>query len=117
MPKKDMTDQEFMTICHKAFKDFKGDVREFEKAVGTLYVARYIGWKPIYLMQDRKSLKKYEGFLKIEFQEVVEPEGKEAHRSAAWVILTKAKEKITNFWAAVRGETDADVRTPELKLK
>jgi len=115
MSEKRMTDEEFMAICNKAFKDFKGDVRDFEKAVGTLFVARFTGWKPIYLMQDRKSLKKYEDFLSIKFQDVVEAEGKAAQRSYAWILLTRAKEKFTNFWAVVRGETNADIRTPEFK--
>lgn len=117
MPKKIMTDDEFMAICNKAYKDFKGDVREFERAVGTLYVARYIGWKPIYLIQDRKSLKKYEDYLGIKFQEVTDPAGKDADRSVAWSLLQKAKEKLTNFWAVVRGESGTDIRTPEFKSK
>ncbi len=117
MSEKPMTDQEFMALCHKGIKNFDGDIREFERAVGTLFVARYTGWKPIYLMQDRKSLKKYEDFLNIKFQEVVPPEGDAAHRSLAWKLLSKAKETITNFWAVVRGETDSHIRTPEFKLK
>jgi hypothetical protein len=113
MGAKKMTDQEFMRICDKAIKGFGGNIAEFERAVGTLFVARYTGWKPIYLMQDRKSLKKYEEFLGIKFQEAVEDEGDMAQRSLAWKLLTKAKEKLTNFWKVVRGEADEDVRSPE----
>src|SRR5688500_644725 len=62
---KDMTDEQFMEICEEALKHFDGSIGELERAIGTLYVARYTGWKPIYLMQDRKSLKKYEDLLGI----------------------------------------------------
>ncbi len=117
MQTKKMTDQEFMEICHKALKTFDGNIAEFERAVGTLFVARYTGWKPIYLMQDRKSLKKYEGFLNIEFQEVVPAEGEAAHRSYAWKMLSKAKEKLTNFWQVVRGEAGADIRSPDFRIR
>lgn len=114
---KGMTDQEFMAICHKAFRDFKGDIREFERAVGTLYVARYTGWKPMYLMHDRKSVKKYENHLDIKFQEIVPAEGDAAHRSAAYLLLIKAKKTLTDFWGVVRGESGNNIRTPEFKLK
>ncbi len=106
-----------MQICHKAFKDFKGNIVEFERAIGTMYVARQTGWKPIYLMHDRKSVKKYEDYLGIKFQEVFDDVGKDAHRSYGWVLLTKAKEKLTNFWKAVRGEAEVDVRSPDLLPK
>ena len=117
MPEKELTDEQFLTICRNAFEDFQGDVREFERAVGTFYVARYTGWKPMYLTHDRKSVKKYEEHLKIKFQEIVEPEGPAAKRSAAYVLLLKAKKTLTNFWAVVRGETDKDIRTPQFRLR
>jgi hypothetical protein len=112
MREKPMTDQQFMDICHKAFKGFNGNIAEFERAMGTLFVARFTGWKPIYLMQDRKSLKKYEDILNIKFQDLFEPEGVMAERSAAWKLVKKAKQKMTNFWKVVRGETDEDFRSP-----
>lgn len=117
MSQKLMTDQEFMEICHKGFKDFSGDIREFERAVGTLFVARYTGWKPMYLMHDRKSVKKYEDHLDIKFQEVVLPEGDAAHRSLAYLLLSKAKKTLTNFWEVVRGESGANIRSPEFRVK
>lgn len=117
MPQEKLTDEEFLTICHTAFKEYQGDIREFERAVGTLYVARYTGWKPMYLTHDRKSVKKYEDHLGIKFQEVVEAEGPAAKRSLAYLLLCKAKKTLTNFWAVVRGETDKDIRTPEFRLR
>jgi hypothetical protein len=75
MPDKPMTDEEFFAICHRAYKGYKGDIRDLERAIGTLFVGRFTGWKPIYLMQDRKSLKKYESFLGIRFQDVLVDEG------------------------------------------
>lgn len=117
MAQENMTDQEFMEICGKAFKEFQGDIREFERAVGTFYVARHTGWKPMYLTHDRKSIKKYEDHLGLKFQEVVDAEGPAARRSYAYVLLLKAKKTLTNFWAVVRGETDEDIRTPEFRLR
>lgn len=107
------SDERYMEICENAYKDFKGSIVEFERAIGTLYVARQTGWKPIYLMHDRKSLSKYEKILGIKFQELVPALGPDAKRSWAWKTLNAAKEKFTNFWAVVRGETKHDVRSPD----
>jgi hypothetical protein len=117
MPDKPMTDEEFLAICHRAYKGYKGDIRDLERAIGTLFVGRFTGWKPIYLMQDRKSLKKYESFLGIRFQDVLVDEGRDANRSMAWSLLERAKEKLTSFWAVVRGEMGRDIRTPEFRPK
>ncbi len=117
MRAKKMDDQEFIKICDAAFKKFEGNIAEFERAVGTLYVARFTGWKPLYLMQDRKSLKKYEDFLNIKFQERIEPEGVVADRSYAWKMLKNARQKLTNFWKVVRGEAEEDIRSPDFLVR
>ncbi len=117
MARKELTDEQFLAISHKALKEFKGDIREIERAIGVLFVGRATGWKPLYLMHDRKSMKKYEDHLGIKFQEVLEDEGPSARRSIAYHLLLKAKEHLTNFWAVVRGETEEDIRSPQFRLK
>lgn len=112
-----MSDEEFISICNKALKRFNGNISEFERAVGTLFVARFTGWRPIYLMQDRKALKKYEEILEMRFQEELPEEGQWAERSLAWKLFKKAKEKFTNFWKVVRGEAEEDIRSPDFTAR
>lgn len=94
------TDKELIALFDEAFHNYKGNALELERAIGTAMVGRHIGWKPLFLMQDRKTIAKYEKILGINFRDSLPEAGKWAHRTLVW----KAMEKITNFWKAVRGE-------------
>ena len=104
-----LTPKQMESIADKAIKDFEGDVRVLQGAVGAMYVAKYFGWKAIYLMNDRRTIKKYENVLDISFQAEFDETGPLAEKSTA----IKALKKVSNFWKAVRGEIP-DVRTPQI---
>ena len=79
---------------------YKGDLRELETAIGIFHVGRRFGWRPLYLMNDRKTLKKCEAIFGIDLREVLQEVGPKADKSVAWSVYDKAK----SFWRTVRGD-------------
>lgn len=104
-----MSEKELLASLDAAVKGFRGDLATLESAIGMLVVGRSLGWKVMYLIHDKKTIKKYEKILALNIRDVLPPEGKLAERSIAW----KAAKKIGNFWKAVKGEITG-IRTPEL---
>lgn len=97
-------------IIRDAIPPFKGIMTELETAIGALYVGQHVGWKPLLLIHDKKTLRKYEMILGISFREHMPEIGPHAHKSVAW----KAVQKVSNFWKAVKGEIKG-VRTQEVE--
>ncbi|MBL6749447.1 MAG: hypothetical protein ISP90_02950 [Nevskia sp.] len=97
------------STANKAIKEFKGQVGELESAIGTMFVAEQVGWKPIYLIHDKKTIRKYEKILGINFRDEFDDEGPLVHKSLAY---TWAKE-LGNFWKRVKGEITG-ARSPQL---
>ena len=103
----EITPKQIIDTSLEAVDRFKGNVTELEAAIGTLVVGKRVGWKVLYLIHDKKTLRKYEQYLGLTFREVLPEVGPKAEKSVAWVAL----EGITNFWKAVKGEI-AGIRTP-----
>ena len=79
---------------------FRGQLPTLESAIGALVVGRRLGWKVLYLVHDKKTIRKYEEILGIKFREELEPTGDLSEKSLAF----RLQKKITNFWKAVSGE-------------
>ena len=106
---KPITDKQIAEIAHAAVEDFEGNLYELESAIGMLYTGKYFGWKPLLLIHDKKTIKKYEQILKIDTREIFPEVGEMAERSRAW----RAVQKVSNFWKAVKGEIPG-IRTPNV---
>ncbi len=106
----ELSNDEMITIAYAATKKFKGNMHELERAIGCLIVGQKVGWKVMLLVHDKKTLRKYEEYLGLNFREVMPELGPWKKKSRAWVAV----DKLGNFWKAVRGEI-AGVRTPELE--
>lgn len=87
----------------------KGNLGQLESAIGALMVGRHYGWKPLYLIHDKKTLRRYEEILGVEFRDVLAEVGPIAQRSVAYRLALKAG----NFWKSVKGEIPG-IRTPDL---
>lgn len=94
------TDAEIVAHLDNITKEFKGSLNELEGAIGYYMVARHFGWKPLLLIHDKQTMKKYESILKLEFRSEIPEIGEYAHKSAAWLAV----QKISSFWKAVKGE-------------
>jgi hypothetical protein len=107
-----MKDRELIATLDKACKDFSGIGTELESAIGALVLGRHLGWKPLLLMHDKKTLKKYEKILGVDFREVLPEQGKLAQKSIAWTAV----QKVSNFWKAVSGHIP-NIRTNQLSKR
>lgn len=100
---------QIIEIADKAFEEFHGNSNELKGAIGALVLVRLLGWKPLLLMQDKRTIDKYETILGVSFRDIAPEVGPKAEKSYAW----RAMKKVSNFWKAVKGEI-ANVRTPEI---
>lgn len=98
---------ELYEIERKALARFKGQLDEFEAAVGMLHLGHHFGWKPLVLIHNKRTLKKYEDILGINIRELFPEEGPSAERSLGYTIA----KKLGNFWKAVSGA----IKDEELK--
>jgi len=105
-----MKDKDYLRIIDEVSVKFKGQLNDLEGAIGALLVGRHLGWRPLYLMHDRKKIKKYEDILGVDFREVLPEIGEKATKSIAW----GAFQKFNNFWKAVNGNIP-NVRSNEVK--
>ena len=87
-----------------AIKEYKGDLTHLESAIGAFLLGQKVGWKVLFLAHDRRTIKRFEKILKVDFRKELPEDGVWAHKSYAW----KALKKITNFWKAVKGEVSIE---------
>ena len=95
-----MNEREAIEIIDKATSEYKGNIDVLASAIGVLMVGRHFGWRPVFIMYGRKTIRKYEEILGIEFQKVLPDVGTLAHKSIAWNVA----KKLSSFWKAVKGE-------------
>ena len=96
-------------IVRKAIASYTGQFDELEAAIGMLLIGDHMGWKPLVLIHNKRTIRTYEEILGINVREFFPEEGPSVQRSIGY---TNAK-KIGNFWKAVSG----DIRDEELKAQ
>ena len=97
-----MNNDQLISIIDNSIKNFRGDLTHLSRAIGMLMLGRRLGWRVLYLVYNRSTIRKYEKILGKDFsiQDTLPEEGDLAHKSIAWV----AAKKVGNFWKAVKGE-------------
>ena len=85
-----------------AIAKFMGDLGELESALGMLKLGHQYGWRVIYLIHSKATVKKYEQILSIKAQEEFPEKGPSAERSRGFLLV----QKVSNFWKAASGEKD-----------
>jgi len=93
-------------IEREAIANFKGQLPDLEAALGILRIGGHLGWRPLALVHNKRTLRKYEDILDIKFKEFFPEEGPSCDRSFGYV----AAKKIGNFWKAVSGEIKIERR-------
>lgn len=99
---KDFTADELVAFIGSSFDRFQGSADSWESAVGMMFLGKYMGWKIVHLVHSQATVKKYEKILGIDVKTDFDPTTDASRRSHAW----KAIEGFSNFWKAVKGETD-----------
>ena len=89
-----------------AAQAFEGQFDELESALGMLLLGRLYGWKVLALIHNKRTIKKYEQILGIDFRKAFPEVGPLAQKSVAFVAV----EKLGTFWKAVSGEVKLEDR-------
>lgn len=91
----------------KAIARFTGTFDDLEAALGVLHIGDHLGWKPLVLIHNKRTIRKFEEVLDIKVRDFFPEEGPSASRSIGYTIA----KKIGNFWKVVSG----DVKDVDLK--
>lgn len=83
-----------------------GNIDELEQALGMYVLGRHVGWKPLVLMHNKRTIRKYEEIVGIPIRELFPEEGPAARRSVGYRFATT----LSNFWKAVSGESSVPDR-------
>lgn len=75
-------------------------IDELESALGMYMLAHHLGWKVLYLVHSKKTIRKYEEILGIKLSEQFEEFGLDAPRTNAYKII----KAVSNFWKLVSGD-------------
>jgi len=99
--------QELKHIEENAIADFSGQLDELESALGMLRMGHHYGWKVLYLIHSKRTVRKYEDILGIKIRELFPEAGPGSYRSYGFVW----SQKYTNFWKVAGG----DIKIPDRK--
>ena len=80
-----------------AIYQFGGLLDELEGALGMYMIGRHFGWKVLYVIHSKQTIRKYEHVLGIEVRKEFDEKGPDAYRSNGF----RAVDKASNFWKAV----------------
>jgi hypothetical protein len=90
----------------KAIKEFTGDLQVLEQALGMYLIGRHFGWRPLVLIHNKRTIKKYEEILGIDIRSEFPEVGPDAERSLGYRVA----KQMSNFWKAVSGEVAIEGR-------
>lgn len=79
-------------------RDFYID--ELEAALGMYMLAHHFGWRVLYFVHSKKTIRKYEDLLGLKLSEHFEEYGPAAERTNAFKLI----QTVSNFWKAISGE-------------
>lgn len=96
---KSESELELVHLADQATKNFQGQFHELESAIGMLFTGRLLGWKVLYLVHSKATIRKYENILGIKVREFFPEVGPLANKSLGWRIA----QKLSNFWKEVTG--------------
>lgn len=90
----------------RAVKGFRGSYDDLESALGMLRLGHHFGWRVLYLVHSKATIRKYEGILGIKVREVFPEEGPSSSRSVGFELA----QKVGNFWKVVSGAVKLEGR-------
>ena len=100
LPTPDQAVERYALLERAVRQEGSFQIDELESALGMYVIGHHFGWKVLYLVHSKKTIKKYEEILGIKVSEVFEAEGPDADRTNAFKII----KAVSNFWKTVSGE-------------
>ena len=87
-------------MLDQVIRRFHGQLDELESAIGMYMIGHHFGWKVLYLIHSKKTVKKYEEILGLKVSEVFPETGPDAENTNAHRVI----QAVSNFWKTVSGE-------------
>ena len=88
------------TLMDQAIRKGGFQIDELESALGMYMIGFHFGWKVLYLIHSKRTIKKYEGILGIKVSEIFPELGPDADRTNAHKLI----QSVSSFWKMVSGE-------------
>jgi len=64
-----------------------------------LRLGHHFGWKVLYLIHSKQTIRKYEAILGVRVREIFEEDGPSSERSRGFLTA----QKLSNFWKIISG--------------
>ena len=87
-------------VMDKAIRNGDFQIDELESALGMYMVGFHFGWRVLYLVHTKKTIRKYETLLNIKVAETFPEYGRDADRTNAYKVIQAAN----SFWKLVSGD-------------
>ncbi len=87
-------------IEENAIAGFRGDLTLLESALGMLRMGHHLGWKVLYLMHTKRTIRVYEEILGTRIRDIFPETGPSSYRSHGLNFA----EKFSNFWKVAGGD-------------
>lgn len=103
------TDQEAIeryAFMDKVVRQTGLQLDELESALGMYMIGFHFGWKVLYVIHSKKTIRKYEEILGISVRDVFEEFGPDAERTNAYKIT----QAVSSFWKLVSGEEKPSIQ-------
>ena len=92
--------EEIAEITHRAIGQFKGQADKLEMALGVFLLGYQTGWRALYIIHNKRTIRQYEAILGITFREHFPEEGTGCSRSLGYRVA----KKLEKFWQVVSGD-------------
>ena len=93
-------DAQLAEIEREAIAEFQGDLIQLEAALGMLRMGHHFGWKVLYLIHSKKTIRNYEEILGKRIRDVFPESGPSSYRSIGFNLA----ERFSNFWKVAGGD-------------
>jgi len=93
-------------IEKNAIANFAGQYDQLTTALGMLRLGDHVGWRVLYILHSKRTIRRYEEILDIKVREFFPEEGPSASRSIGY----KVAKKLENFWKIVSGDVKIENR-------
>ena len=101
----DAEQHQIQKIIENSIRNLHGDITEFESALGMLLLGHHVGWKVLYLVHSKKTIRKYEELLNVKIRDIFPERGPSSSRSVGLAFA----DRYPNFWKVVSG----DIKIPD----
>lgn len=93
-------EEELRDIEASAIANFKGDLTQLEAALGMLRMGHRVGWKVLYIIHTKQTVRNYEAILGVRIRDIFDEIGPGSERSIGFNLARR----FSNFWKVAGGD-------------